>query len=67
MKVKKIKEILNRLDDEAEILIVSGLGATTTVDDIVDFVAPANNDFTSFYLYTEEAWNDICKFNNEGD
>ena len=57
MTVKELKSILSRLPEEAELNFVTILedGKTSQVDDISFEIAAANDDNTSFYLYSEEA------------
>lgn len=64
MTVKKMKELLEELPEEATLLFVSSAefesGAhRSQVDDIYPGIVPADDKSTAFYLYSEEEFYEL--------
>lgn len=56
MKVSKLIQLLAVMDGDADLQFVSkNSEEILQVDDIAFLVAPANEEKTAFYLYSEEA------------
>ena len=52
MKVSKLIQLLSSLDGDAEILSVSNFDDDHVLVDDFSHIAPANDENTAFYLYT---------------
>lgn len=60
MKAKELKALLEQVDDESDIAIVSVNDEVLTVDDVVPFIVPSNVDLSCYYIYTVDA-NRLCE------
>lgn len=55
MTVKELKELLNKVDENAEVLFCSMReDECSQVDDIADVITSANEEEAAFYLYSVE-------------
>lgn len=60
MKAKELKALLEQVNDESDIAIVSVNNDVLTVDDVAPFIVPSNVDRDCYYIYTVDA-NRLCE------
>ena len=55
MKVSLLRKLLDNLNPESEVMLVSSVGNDLQIDNVDSVIFSANEDESVYYLYTEDA------------